>query len=312
MPAPRPVLPSTAALAVLIGIGPARAQPPSPPVFPVGLEVVNLTVTVRDQAGGLVTDLASEDFEVLEDGRPQTIEIFARAHDPGQDDAMALDLGLLMDTSESMVEMLKLSQQAAVRFLDTIPRARDLITIFFAEEIRISRYSSEHQQGLFARIQELQSGGNTALFDAITVYLSRVQEARGRKILVLLSDGEDTCSSVSQSELLYLVRFSGITIFPIAVRSFRPGSAHDLRSIGFLSQLADLSGGQVFSLRSAVELGSIYQKILDEIEAQYVIGFISDDPARDGKLRKLAVRLRRPGVRVRHRTGYYALSDSGD
>ncbi len=284
-------------------------EPPAPPVFSVGLEVVNLTVTVRDDDGNLVTDLEADEFRVLEDGREQVIELFGRAHDPGQDDTMALDVGLLMDTSESMVDMLRLSRQAAIRFLDTIPRARDLMTIFFSEEIRISRYNSEQQQGLFSRISELQSEGETALRDAITVYLSRVQDTRGRKVAVLFSDGQDTCSSVSQSELLYLVRASAVTIYPIAVRSFRPGSGDDLKSLAFLNQLADLSGGQLFSLRSSRDLTEIYRKILAEIEGQYVLGFISDNPKRDDKFRKLKVELSRPGLKSRHRKGYYTFTD---
>jgi VWFA-related protein len=284
-------------------------ETPAPLVFSVGLEVVNLTVTVRDESGSLVTDLEREDFRVLEDGREQEIEIFGRAHDPGQDEAMALDLGLLMDTSESMIDMLRLSRHAAVRFLDTIPRARDLMTIFFGEVIHISRYSSEQQQGLFARINALESGGNTALHDAVTVYLSRVEDARGRKVAVLFSDGQDTCSSVSQSELLYLVRSSAVTIYPIAVRSFRRGSADDLKSLAFLHQLADLSGGQVFSLRSSRDLTEIYRKILAEIESQYVLGFISDSPRQDDELRKLTVELSRPGLKPRHRKGYYTFAD---
>jgi Ca-activated chloride channel family protein len=287
----------------------AAQQRRAPPVFSVGLEVVNLTVTVRDEAGNLVTDLEREDFRVLEDDREQQIALFGRAHDPGQDETMALDLGLLMDTSESMIDMLRLSRYAAVRFLDTIPRARDLMTIFFGEEIRISRYNSEQQQGLFARINSLESGGNTALHDAVTVYLSRVEDARGRKVAVLFSDGQDTCSTVSQSELLYLVRSSAVTIYPIAVRSFRPGGPDDLKSMAFLNQLADLSGGQLFSLRSSRDLTEIYRKILAEIESQYVLGFIPDNLGREEDFRELKVELSRSGLKPRHRKGYYTFAE---
>ena len=93
--------------------------------------MVNVTVTVRDAHGKLVTDLQADDFIVKEDGRPQVVEVFARAHEPGQDEVLTLDLGMLLDTSTSMLEQLKLSQEAATRFLEAVPRARELITIFF-------------------------------------------------------------------------------------------------------------------------------------------------------------------------------------
>src|SRR6185295_16244477 len=148
--------PASRALAALLtlGLAGAEAAERKPPVFAVGLDVVNLVVSVRDVQGNLVTDLEAEDFTVLENGRPQQLMVFGQAHDPGQDDVLSLDLGMLFDTSGSMLEQLRLTKEAAVRFLDSIPRARDLFTIFFDQDIRISRYDSENQQGLFGRIAD--------------------------------------------------------------------------------------------------------------------------------------------------------------
>jgi Ca-activated chloride channel family protein len=287
---------------------------PDTPVFRVDLDVTHVTVSVRDTAGHLITDLTKDDFIVAEDGRPQAVLVFGNALDGttidgGQSgrDVLALDLGLLLDTSQSMLKELRLSKEAAVRFLDTIPRARELFTIFFDEEIRISRYDSENQQGLFARIHELKGGGNTALYDAIATYISRVQGAPGRKTLVLFSDGEDSRSTLSLPELLDIVRSSAVTIYPIAFSGgFSPGSSRALKSKVFLQQMAEMTGGQVFSPHSSRELASIYQKILDELSAQYVLGFVSTNPSHDGKFRKLRVGLKRLGLKVRHRPGYYA------
>jgi len=277
------------------------------PVFPVGLEMVNLTLSVRDAKGRLVTDLEEPHFVVFEDGRAQPIQLFARAVAPGQDEALALDLGMLFDTSESMIEQLRFAQEAAARFLESIPRARDLLTIFFDQDIRVSRYDSEHQQGLMARIFEAKGGGNTALRDAIAVYVSRVAESSGRKVLVLFSDGEDSTSAIGVTELLALVRSSSVTIYPIAFTgSFPPGSARALASRGFLFQLADLSGGHVFTPRSSRDLPGVYEELLDELKAQYVIGYQPDNPKHDGKYRKLRVEVSRTGLKVRHRPGYTA------
>ena len=306
--------------------GPPASQPdPHTPVFRVDLDVTNVTVSVRDAAGRLVNDLTRDDFMVVEDGRAQEVVVFGNALDgttieeglrsgdghegPGRPrrDILALDLGLLLDTSTSMLKELRLSKEAAVRFLDTIPRARELFTIFFDEEIRLSRYDSENQQGLFERIHELKGGGNTALYDAIATYISRVQGAPGRKTLVLFSDGEDSRSTLGLPELLDVVRSSAVTIYPIAFSGgFSPGSSRALKSKVFLQQIAEMTGGQVFSPHSSKELASIFQKILDELAAQYVLGFVSTNPSHDGKFRKLRVGLKRPGLKVRHRPGYYA------
>jgi Ca-activated chloride channel family protein len=291
-------------LAAVLGAAAPQQPQPSPPVFTVEAEAVNVTVSVRDAKGNLVTDLTREDFEVLEDGRPQDIQVFARAFEPGQDATLALDLGLLLDTSTSMLKELKLSQEAAARFLESVPRARELITIFFDEEIRLSRYDSENQQGLFDRIHAAQGGGNTALYDAIAVYLSRVQDASGRKVLVIFSDGEDSRSSLSLDEVLRLVRSGSVSIYSIAfMGGYRPGSPNALKARAFLQQVADMTGGQVFTPQSSSDLAGIYRKILDELESQYVLGYASPG-APDGKYRKLRVEVKRKGLKVRHRTGY--------
>ena len=133
--------------AVVGAAGDNLSAPVSPPVFSAGAELVKVTVTVRDSKGALVPDLKAEDFVVSEDGHRQNLQLFAPAVVPGHDDALDLDLGLLLDTSESMAQEIRLSQEAATRFLEAIPRARDLLTIFFDEDIRISHYDSEHQQG---------------------------------------------------------------------------------------------------------------------------------------------------------------------
>jgi len=295
--------------AVLVGLPAAafageRRSPPAP-VFPADLDVVNVTATVRDAAGHLIGGLKAEDFVVLEDGRPQAIQVFGRAVDPGHDETLALDLGLLMDTSQSMLEELKLSQEAATRFLQAIPRARELITIFFDQDIRLSRYDSENQQGLFDRIEQAKGGGNTALYDAMAVYLSRVAGGTGRKVLVVFTDGDDTTSALSVGELIRLVRSSTVTIYPIAFTGgLQAGSPSALRSRGFLNEVADLTGGQVFRPAASRDLPGIYQRILEELSGQYVLVFVSDNARHDGKYRKLKVQVRREGLRVRHREGY--------
>jgi Ca-activated chloride channel homolog len=294
----------------MLGVVAGAGDTTPTPVFKAGTDVVNLTVAVRDSEGRLIPDLTAEDFVIFEDGRPQPVQLFAPAYRPGQEEALALDLGLLLDTSESMAKEIKLTQEAALRFLEAIPRARDLMTIFFDQDIRISRYDSEHQQGLFERIVDAQASGNTALYDAIAVYLSRIQDSAGRKVLVILTDGEDTTSSLSLAEVLDLVRSSSVTIYPIAFPGeYQLGTNRALSARSFLKHLADISGGDVFTPLASKDLPAIYEKILDELASQYVLGFVSDNAKRDGKFRKLRVEVAVKGLKVRHRPGYFGPSD---
>jgi len=279
----------------------------STPTFSAGAELVNLTVTVHDSKGQLVSGLAPEDFSIYEDGRPQKLQLFAPAVVAGQNEALALDLGLLLDTSESMAKEIRLTQEAATRFLEAIPRARDLLTIFFDQDIRVSRYDSEHQQGLFERIVGARASGNTALYDAIAVYLSRVQDSGGRKVLVLLTDGEDTTSELTLDQIVRLVRSSSVTIYAIAFPGeYSYGTARFTSARSFLLFLAEQTGGRVFCATESKDLPPIYEKILDELSSQYVLGFTSDNTGRDGKYRKLRVDLKRKDLRVHARAGYFA------
>jgi Ca-activated chloride channel family protein len=210
---------------------------------------------------------------------------------------------MLFDTSTSMADVLKLSQNAAASFLESIPRARALTTVFFDSDIRLSKYNSESQQGLFDRLQKAKSTGDTLLRDAIAVYLSRISDDPGRKIVVLFTDGEDTKSLISTGELKDLVRSSTVTIYPIVFAGKYSDSTAGLQAKALMRELADLTGGDVFLPRTFKDLAPIYAGLLDELAAQYVIGYVpAADPA-PGEHR-LRVDVERAGVKVRYRRGY--------
>jgi Ca-activated chloride channel family protein len=288
----------------------ARADGQRTPVFGVALDVVEVTVTARDVGGGLVGDLRADDFVLREDGRPQEILVFAPAARPEEREELTLNLGMLFDTSESMRKDLRLSQESAIRFLDAIPRARDLLLIFFDRDIRLSRYSSENQQGIFGRILETRGEGYTALHDAIAVYLSRVSETAGRKVLVVFTDGDDTTSRSTPDEVVRMVRSSSVTVYPVQFAGeHRRDTTEALRARAFLAQLAESSGGRVFQPHASKDLAVIYQSILDELGSQYVIGYVSDNASRDGRFRKITLEAKRPDVRLRYRPGYDAPRD---
>jgi Ca-activated chloride channel family protein len=204
-----------------------------------------------------------------------------------------------------MRDNLRLSQESATRFLESIPRARDLVLVFFDRDIRISRYNSENQQGIFSRILETRGEGYTALYDAIAVYLSRVADTPGRKVLVLFTDGDDTTSRATSEDVFRMLRASAVTVYPVAFTArLRPGATETVRARAFLAGLAQASGGRVFEPQASRELAAIYRSILDELGSQYVIGYKSDNPAHDGKFRRIALAVRRTGVKLRYRPGY--------
>lgn len=292
--------------AIFACAGSTAAFPQEAPVFEVGLDVVHVTVTVRDDDGNLASDLEAEDFVIEEDGRAQELLVFAPAADPEEREELVLNLGMLFDTSQSMREHLELSQRSAIRFLDSIPRARDLILILFDRDIQISRYNSENQQGIFGRILETEGQGDTALYDAVAVYVSRVMGTPGRKVLVLFTDGDDTRSNTSPGEVVQLVRATNVTIYPVAFLGGNKRRRGDVRARAFLGELAKSSGGEVFQPMAYRELAEIYNQILDELSGQYVLGFVSDNPELDGKYRKLRVQVQKDGLRPRHRPGYTA------
>jgi Ca-activated chloride channel homolog len=281
-----------------------QAQTPPTPLFTSETGVINLVVTVQDKQGNWISDLGADDFAVFDDGKPAPITLFARsAEDKDNDENLMVDAGLLLDTSESMKPALKLAQEAAIRFLDSVPRARDLLTLFFDQDIRVSRYDSEHQQGLFERILESQAAGNTALYDAITVYISRVSESGGRKVLVLFTDGSDTLSKTDVGEVKALARSSSVTIYPVSFADTLP-SSEMTRAKVFLRDLADITGGKVYTPRTSKNLGEVFDKIISELKTQYVIGIAPGPQAADGKYHKLRVEVKGRSLDIRHRLGY--------
>jgi len=295
---------------------PAAQDPPYKPRVPLTFaseaRTVNLTVTVRGADGKLIKDLTAKDFSVFEDDKPQEIQFFARVFDParagdegqeGAPDPTSIDLGMLFDTSTSMAEVLRLSQNAASRFLESIPRAHDLTTVFFDSDIRISRFNGESQQGLFDRLQKATSGGDTLLYDSIAVYLSRMTDDPGRKIVVIFTDGEDSKSVISVSELKDLVRSSTVTIYPIVFGGKYSDEGAGLRARLLMKELADLTGGEAFNPKTFRDLAPIYDGLLDELATQYVIGYVPSADVGPGEHR-LRVDVARAGTKARHRRGY--------
>jgi len=275
-----------------------------PPAFRARVDLVHVAATVIDRKGNLVTDLTAADFEIVEDGRAQTIRFFA-AGDGDADQRPALHLGLLLDVSESMGDDMSFSKTASIKFLNTLTDAVDVAVVDFDTEVRTARYSQHEFARLVERIRQKQARGDTALYDAIATYLDGASEQDGRKVMLLYTDGGDTRSSVAFHELMDLLKASDVTVYAIGELEHQSASAV-MQQRTILQQIAEVTGGQAFFPASVKELDGVYEKIVAQVHAQYTIGYLSTNEKTDGTWRKVEVKPRRKDLRVRARKGYFA------
>ncbi len=291
-----------AAVALVIGTHPVWAQP----TFTAGVDLVRFGVTVIDRDGNFVTDLTEDDFELYEEEVRQTISYFAGASS-GEATSPPLHLGLLLDTSASMLQDLRLARTAAIKFLNTMRQAEDMTLVDFDTEVRVGRYGQADFPRLVERIRGQKPTGWTALYDALGVYLHGASAQDGQKILVLYTDGADTRSDVTYSEMLELVKASDVTMYAIGFLKSRPGNARHMRRVRLL---VEATGGEVFLPLTADPLDGIYERIAEEIAARYSFGYASTDTRTDGGWREVEIKLisSRPelrGATMRTRRGYY-------
>jgi len=271
------------------------------------IDLVTMGVTVTDRRGNFITDLTRDDFEIREDRRTQSITSFGRGD--GTTDDLPLHLGLLFDTSGSMGEDIKLARSAAVKFLNTLSDAVDMTLVDFDTEVRVARYDQANFARMVERIRNRQPDGWTALYDALGVYLDGAAEDDGRKILVLYTDGGDTRSTLSFSDVMTLVRASDVTIHAIGFLENQLSSARIGQRMR-LMDIAQTTGGQAFFPSAMKDIETFYEKIVAQIRNQYTLGYVSTNTAQDGSWRRVEVRVKRPDlrdVRVQARKGYFAL-----
>lgn len=275
------------------------------PVFRSGVDLVNFGVTVIDKKGALVTGLTADDFEVLEEGQPQRLALFV--HGDAERPA-ALHLGLMLDASGSMRDDMTTTRTAAIKFLNTLPRAEDITLVDFDTEVRVARYGQVDFPRLVERIRNRKAEGFTALYDALGVYLDGAAGVDGEKILVLYTDGGDTSSTMSVTDTITLLKASDVTLYVIGFLD-NQSSSSKLTYRMRLQQLAEATGGQAFFPSSLKDLDATYAKLLDEINARYLLGYLSSSLRTDGAWRAVDIRLKRPelkGAKLRTRKGYFA------
>ena len=289
------------AAAIALGLTRLGAQTPT---FRTGIDLATFGVTVVDRKGEYLTNLSLEDFEILEDGQKQAIKYFARGTD--LENGPEVHVGLLFDTSGSMTEDIKLSRSAAVKFLNTLSEAKDMTLVDFDTEVRVAKYGQKDFPRMVERIRGRTPDGETALYDAMGVYLDGASEDEGRKILVLYTDGGDTHSTISFGDLMTLIRASDVTVYSVG---FLEHSRGRIEERAHLMQIAEATGGQAFFPSTMKDIDASYDKVVAQIRAQYSLAYTSTNTKQDGAWRKVEIRVTRPdlkGSKILARRGYFA------
>ncbi|MGH9355182.1 MAG: VWA domain-containing protein [Terriglobia bacterium] len=309
------VLFSTAALA-----GGQKTSTPPASVLKVRTEVVNVYAVVRDKKGRLISDLPKSDFELTEDGVPQTIRYFSRAPDT------PLTIALMIDTSPSQQSVLPLEQQEAAAFINEVMRPKDLMCVLHFD-VDVELLQDFTASGAFLRRAiagtaingggrgplpstfPSTSAGATHLYDAVWLVSTQLMNSQvGRKIAVMLTDGEDQGSKETLSAALEAAQKADVIVYSVDIvdRAF-----YGVNNLGFngdsvLKKFAQETGGEVIRASGETDTNTAFRKIADQLRTQYLLGYTPTHQARDGKYRKIRVRVRGNSYKVQARRGYYA------
>lgn len=266
---------------------------PSPAQFTSGVNAVEVYATVTDAKGAPVTGLAKEDFTVRENGGVQQVSTFAAGQFP-------LSVAVAVDRSFSMTgDRLASARSAARIFLGELrPDDESMVIAIGSNSEVIAPLSNDRasQQDALARID---SFGTTGLYDSIIAAIDAIQQARGRRALVLLSDGSDRYSTATAADALARARAADVLVYPIAFGRTRPA---------VFAELATLTGGRSYHIQDARRLPATVRAIAGELRQQYLLGYSPSKTIAPGsnEWRSIAVTVHRPGVTVRARDGYLA------
>ncbi|MEM9290922.1 MAG: VWA domain-containing protein [Acidobacteriota bacterium] len=262
----------------------------------VDVNLVELYTTVADRDGRLVKGLQEQEFEVLEAGRRQEISKFELVED------LPLTLGLTIDVSGSMASSLYEAQLAASGFIENIITRKDrAFTIAFSNRPVMLMPPTDDVGALKSSLDGLLADGWTSLHDAVVQSLYYFRGVRGRRALVVLSDGDDTASSVEFREALEYSRRSGVSIYTIGLGV----SGLDLSIRNKLSKLSKETGGRSFFIQEAAELQQVYDEIEEELRSQYLLAYTSNNDLEPGTYVEVEVKVDRRGVDARTVRGVY-------
>jgi VWFA-related protein len=286
----------TAAALLVLTVAAARAQ--QEPTFRSGTSIVPILATVLDNTGRLVPDLERSDFTILDNGKPQDVVFF-------QNDVQPFTVVITLDFSFSMNNNLKLLKSAAEQFiLRMLPEDKGQVGAF-SDKIMFSGRFTNDRDDLILGLNDLQYGNPTRLYDAIDTSIDLLDEASGRKVVLVFTDGDDTASRRNFGDVLTKAREKEVMVYAIGLQSefFNGARIQRSRPTGALRKLADETGGGFFELKKTAELAPTFTRVAQELHSLYALGFT---PANlDGKEHKLEVRVKQ-GMMARARRSYIA------
>jgi Ca-activated chloride channel family protein len=273
---------------------------------------VNLPVTVTDKNNRFMTELRQTDFEIFEDKTPQTIISFNPLSN------LPLDVAMLMDTSNSVKPKLKFERDAAYSFLETVLKYRQdrALLATFDSQVELHQDLTNRLDLLTKAIDKIKAQGGTKMYDA--VYSVCEEKMRGgpstnrRRVMVVITDGEDTESERSLQDAIEIAQQSETTIYVISTKAggffgVQAGTV-DRREDKDLKRLAEDTGGRAFFTAEVIELEKSLTQITRELRNQYMIAYQPTNENYDGKERKIEVKLpNHKGLKVRTKTGYKAI-----
>jgi Ca-activated chloride channel family protein len=278
------------------------AQPQQPqPTFKSGSgAIVSIFATVSDADRRLVPGLEIDDFEILDNDQPQPIVIFDNKVQP-------ITVIVMLDTSGSMTNSIALLRQAAEQFvLRLLPADRARVGAF-NDKIQLSSRFTNNRDELVSDIKDLDYGNGTRLWDAVNLSLDELKGVEGRKVILVFTDGDDTASKASLGKVTDRARDEDVMVYSVGLESEYFDGARVVRTKPDrgLRKISDETGGGFFELKKNTELTATFTRVAQELHSQYALGF--EAKVLDGKLHKLAVRVKKPGMTARARRSYMAV-----
>src|SRR5580698_1821012 len=286
----------------------ASAQQQEDATFSSDVQVVNLLATVRNKNHEILRDLTKEEFQILENGRPQTIRYFTRESD------LPLTIGILVDTSMSQVKVLDAERGASLRFLDEVLREnKDHVFIMqFDLTVQTRQPLTGSRRDLSQSLAYVdtptrnqlrsQYGGGTLLFDSVVNASHDIMtKQQGRKALIVLSDGGENGSDATIAEAIEAAQRAETLIYTILFSDGSYGS-----NPGIMQRLAKETGGGYFEVSKKLSIDQVFALIQEDLRSQYSIGFVSDHPTAISEFRKIQLTVKRPALVVQSRDRYWA------
>ncbi|HVI10106.1 MAG TPA: VWA domain-containing protein [Candidatus Binatia bacterium] len=301
---------------IALGQSAPQGKPPDPPqnrtqnpigpedTFKVDVKLVNVYVTVTDQKGAPVAGLSKDNFHLLEDGRGQIISVFDK------ESAVPLSIALAIDTSLSTRRDLPLEQTSAKRFARTVIRPVDALSVFgFSESVLQSTGYTADLKRIDEGIDHVRLGAATALYDAVYLASRSLNKRRGRKVLVLITDGGDTVSRIDYTQAARAAEEAEALVYSIIVVPIENSAGRETGGEHALIQLSDDTGGKYYYANSVSQLDDAFRQISDELRTQYLLAYYPSQRLTNSQFRRIQVSISgrddASSYHVRHRAGYY-------